>query len=1305
MADKDISFNISLDSSEAVRNTENFNKSLKNTENQNKSTSDSFKLLKSAISGFIAVISIQKITQFVDTTIKAYTESEKMNAVLKQTMITTGKYSDSFLKSADALASSYQKITVFNDEAIKSGQKWLLLNKDINEKTLPQATKAMLDYASFSGKGVEESGKVINKALSGNARAFKELGINIKESELQTMSSGEIISLVMSKVGGSAEAMGKTTSGRLAIMANSWDEAKERMGEFFSDIVKESGVVESLNKIISALIDKFEDLNKSGMGKEVGESFKGTIDSIANSLIILIKHLDTFVNIIKEISEYILIYFGAKIIQSIVYFGINIKETFQLYNMALTGAASDTEEFTIIATGAMSKFISFFKYEIELSKITLSEFFAELPLMVLTAVAGIKIGFEYIPKLIDLVFGKYTFERIGQYFTAGIEVIITLITTMVKGSFLEIKLFIFNVINFINQEAIGLVSTVNSMLPKSFQLSSLQNIEVPRLQTEKIENDLNKLNENFKKSMREIGSSASGTTMTETNDMLKETVREQENLLDKLKKRNEVKKEGNKINQESNDKLDDTNKKLKEMTSQLDLSTLKFKGFRQELEGPSVSWEEYGRGLEEVYNKINQLSMDDLSNSKYIINQKINDYRKLGIDETTLEKLRNLEMNKLYNDNLNDKKVEIESQKDLYKELTDSITSDFTSAFEKMLETGKFSWNDLGDSLKSTLAKSIAELVQEQFFKPMINYVMAQLQQITNASKANIQSTQAQAQANGYTAGGVIGGAGFGYGVGQMMGTSGTGGAIGGAAGSFFGPIGSVVGSFVGSWVEGVANQLSREKPKIPSIDILWEVIDGQVSVVANEWKNANYSQEVIDNIKESMQKQVDFSKKVAILAGQSLLGFTGSFQTSNLQNIQYGGQVLSGIQNMVINMGAYVKVFGTKFTEDLSKKFDAIWSEYMSKFRGGEAQAIRDFPLSTFPKEIFDQLTKILDPAERLKVLNDWLNSKQWLTRQGGDLEVWWNPKDFVSQADQDAILSFMDDLSEKLQKIKDFYMPSISQALLDSLSKVNWKLAINTDDFKSFTTSLKNNLAATIRSAVIEGFIANQILPTVFASFAEKSINGVITRPSLTNLLSQYQAGETPLSEVVKIMNEMGSDFTASLDTLNPLFVILASALESINMSLGDVSGSLTGNTIATESNTDAIVGPVNDFLKQLTFGQLAPSMSTAQVMEEQAKLFSAASANSELFSQYADFMTSTALPYLQTTAMNYADLIESIKSQATGLPWYMQAGGEQYKPHVEVNTTVQYILDGKVINEQVFKSLKNNSNVIQQIKSMVA
>lgn len=178
-----------------------------------------------AIGGPVAIAALK----FGKDSVKAYSEAEEAQKKLAFAFQKFPALSDTNQAALQALNSALQKKTRFDDDAIASGQAQLAQFK-LTGSQIKSVTPLLLDYAARTGKDVPDAARDVGKALLGNAKALKNVGIFYKSTGNATQDYANITALMREKVGGFAEQEGKTAAGRVAILKNQFGELQETVG-------------------------------------------------------------------------------------------------------------------------------------------------------------------------------------------------------------------------------------------------------------------------------------------------------------------------------------------------------------------------------------------------------------------------------------------------------------------------------------------------------------------------------------------------------------------------------------------------------------------------------------------------------------------------------------------------------------------------------------------------------------------------------------------------------------------------------------------------------------------------------------------------------------------------------------------------------------------------------------------------------------------------------------------------------------------------------------------------------------------
>ncbi len=176
-----------------------------------------------------------------------------------------------------ALARSMMQVTKFDDEAVLSAEALLLPFRNIGRDIFPDVIRLSGDLATRMKTDLPSAALTLAKALEApgqGLRALKDAGIVLTASQRKMITDmtesgrvieaqGILLQALKERIGGAAEAAGKTLSGQLKIMENALSEVGEALGmkllPQMSDFIKITGpkfinIAESIGRILGSPI-------------------------------------------------------------------------------------------------------------------------------------------------------------------------------------------------------------------------------------------------------------------------------------------------------------------------------------------------------------------------------------------------------------------------------------------------------------------------------------------------------------------------------------------------------------------------------------------------------------------------------------------------------------------------------------------------------------------------------------------------------------------------------------------------------------------------------------------------------------------------------------------------------------------------------------------------------------------------------------------------------------------------------------------------------------------------------------------
>ena len=233
-------------------------------------------------------------------------ESQKVFAQTEAVLKSTGTTANGTAKEIQNLASSLQKSTAFNDEAILSGANLLLTFKNIqnqagaNNDIFDQTVKASLDVARAMGTDASGEairlGKALNDPIRGIA-ALTRVGIQFTDQQKAQIKalvqSGDllgaqkiILAELQSQFGGSAAAYAQTFAGQVESLNNELNDLSEEIGFM---------VMPAVRDMVAAFREVAPELGSKLKAAIAQVDWKAFGKAIVDTTTFLIRHGETIV--------------------------------------------------------------------------------------------------------------------------------------------------------------------------------------------------------------------------------------------------------------------------------------------------------------------------------------------------------------------------------------------------------------------------------------------------------------------------------------------------------------------------------------------------------------------------------------------------------------------------------------------------------------------------------------------------------------------------------------------------------------------------------------------------------------------------------------------------------------------------------------------------------------------------------------------------------------------------------------------------------------------------------------------------
>lgn len=169
------------------------------------------------------------LTAFAYKSVQAYRERE---AAQNKLNVSLSKSPALYNLTASALEGYNQALaekTAIDDDVI-AGAEAILARFAESEDQLKRLTELALDYSAATGKELTDSATAVGKAMLGQTRALKSLGINYTLTGDKAADAARILDLLEGKVSGTAEAFAQTSEGRIMEFQRQLGELQETIG-------------------------------------------------------------------------------------------------------------------------------------------------------------------------------------------------------------------------------------------------------------------------------------------------------------------------------------------------------------------------------------------------------------------------------------------------------------------------------------------------------------------------------------------------------------------------------------------------------------------------------------------------------------------------------------------------------------------------------------------------------------------------------------------------------------------------------------------------------------------------------------------------------------------------------------------------------------------------------------------------------------------------------------------------------------------------------------------------------------------
>ena len=188
--------------------------------------------------------------------VKAAIEDEAAQLRLASALRAATGATDAQIRATEDYISKTSLATgVADDELRPALQRLALSTKDTGKAQ--ELLALALDVSKGSGKDLETVANALGKAQDGNTASLGKLGLGLSKAELATLSFEQLQTKLSDLFGGAAARNAETFQGRIEVLKNGFNEAKEAVGTALLPIIEK--LIEFVIEYGVPIINKFKD--------------------------------------------------------------------------------------------------------------------------------------------------------------------------------------------------------------------------------------------------------------------------------------------------------------------------------------------------------------------------------------------------------------------------------------------------------------------------------------------------------------------------------------------------------------------------------------------------------------------------------------------------------------------------------------------------------------------------------------------------------------------------------------------------------------------------------------------------------------------------------------------------------------------------------------------------------------------------------------------------------------------------------------------------------------------------------------
>lgn len=223
-------------------------------------------------------------------------QAEKSMRLLRNTLLNMGResYFDNLIGEADKLAKQFTYLD--NDDIVMAQEKLVLYGK-VSAKQLHELIRVAVDLSARLGIDMPEATSVLIKALEGNSKPLKEMGINMKDGKDVAERYDIIINQLGTSINGTAEDFAKSSEGMKASARQMRKDLEEEIGNNLLPLLNK--FYELTNKAVIGL-KFFFDWSKTGQSEMRADVISEQLNLVGSATQLLTIQQKKYNDAVKE---------------------------------------------------------------------------------------------------------------------------------------------------------------------------------------------------------------------------------------------------------------------------------------------------------------------------------------------------------------------------------------------------------------------------------------------------------------------------------------------------------------------------------------------------------------------------------------------------------------------------------------------------------------------------------------------------------------------------------------------------------------------------------------------------------------------------------------------------------------------------------------------------------------------------------------------------------------------------------------------------------------------------------------------